>query len=396
MRLLFLSSEFPPGPGGIGTHAHQLARRLTVMGWEVVMVTPQSYTSKDEVESFNRLQPFNVVSLRQLPFAPVKAVYRWVVASRLIGKWRPQVILASGDREVYLGARLARHYRLPWVAVEHGRIPPRWERPLKRRSFREANAVVCVSRYTAQKLLDLGVNPRHLRVIPNGADIKRLSESDERDHSVLLETMGLSGKRILLTVGSVTDRKGQDVVIRALPRVLQRMPNTHYLMAGLPAKQKEFTKIAEELGVAGHVHFLGHVDNRTLSDLFNSCDLFIMTSRHTADEFEGFGIASVEAALCGKPSIVSMNSGLAEAIVDGETGLGVPEEDEAATADKVLSLLEDEGRRQTMGNAARLHALTEQTWEKRAAEYDSLFRDILRAADLPSGYGTHEKAAARS
>lgn len=387
MRLLFLSSEFPPGPGGIGTHAYQLAHHLSQMGWEVLVVTPQSYSSKDEIEAFNVSQPFKIVSLSSMRGAPLKAVYRWRVVSRWIKEWKPDVLLASGDRDVYLAAQLAKRHKFPWVAVEHGRIPPRWERGLKRWSFQQATTVVCVSEYTSERLRELGVRPRDLRLIPNGADVKRFEILSEHDSANFRAELGFNGQPILLTVGSVTDRKGQDVVIRALPRVLEKVPDTHYIAAGLPIKQREFTKLAHDLGVDDRVHFLGQVDNRTLLGLLNCCDVFVMTSRHTADEFEGYGIAVVEAALCGKPAVVSTDSGLAEAIVDGETGLGVPENDAVATAERIISLLTDEEQRQRMGQAARVRALREQSWEHRASEYDAVLRVAAAKHSIPELVG---------
>jgi phosphatidylinositol alpha-1,6-mannosyltransferase len=102
-----------------------------------------------------------------------------------------------------------------------------------------------------------------------------------------------------------------------------------------------------------------------------------MTSQHTATgDFEGFGIAVVEAALCGKPAVVSGNSGLEEAVVDGETAFVVPQSDPVATAGALMSLLADEPLRIRFGKAARQRAMAEQTWAARAAAYDQLLRTV--------------------
>jgi phosphatidylinositol alpha-1,6-mannosyltransferase len=377
MRLLLLTSEFPPGPGGIGTHAHQLARQFLGLGWEVAIITSQNYAAAADIEAFNQAQPFPVVRLSNLRGAPLKAAYRWRIASRWIRGWQPDIMLASGDRDVLLGAQLARRYRLPWVAVEHGRIPPRWERPLKLWAFQQATSVVSVSRYSWQRLLLLGVSPRSGRVITNGADAARFKTMNPQEVMKFKAGAGLNQGRILLTVGNVTDRKGQDIVIRALPKIIEQVPDAHYFMAGLPTKEKQFARLARELGVASHVHFLGQVDDDKLLGLYNSCDVFVMMSRHTVDEFEGFGIAVVEAALCGKPAVVSGDSGLAEAIDDGVTGFAVPEGNERATAEAIISLLRDDTLRRRMGAAAQRRALAQQTWVQCAQQYDALFRNLL-------------------
>ena len=186
----------------------------------------------------------------------------------------------------------------------------------------------------------------------------------------------------MLTVGNVTDRKGQDIVIRSLPFILKEQPNAQYLIVGKPTKKNEFTELAKKLGVADHVHFQGRADADALLRYFNSCDIFVMTSRYTADgDFEGYGIVVLEAALCGKPSVVSANSGLIEAITDGETGLSVPENDPTKTAEAILSLLSNSDRRIKMGTLARKRTLEERTWKHRAAEYDSFLRGLLYRPD---------------
>jgi phosphatidylinositol alpha-1,6-mannosyltransferase len=229
----------------------------------------------------------------------------------------------------------------------------------------------------------LGVSPRSGRVITNGADAAKFRIINPQEAMEFKAGAGLNQKRILLTVGNVSDRKGQDVVIRALPGIITQVPDAHYFMAGLPTKEKEFGRLAHQLGVASHVHFLGPVDDARLVGLLNCCDVFVMMSRHTVDEFEGFGIAVVEAALCGKPAVVSQDSGLSEAIDDGVTGLSVPEGDERATAEAIISLLQNDTLRTRMGAAAQRRALAQQTWVQCAKQYDALFRHLLET-EAPS------------
>jgi phosphatidyl-myo-inositol dimannoside synthase len=385
MRLLIVASEFPPGPGGISTHAQQLTNEFLALGWEVTVITSQHYAAPADIRAFNQAQAFPIISMRRLRGAPVKAAYRWWLTSRCVRRWQPDIVLASGDRDVYLCALLSKRYRLPWVAVEHGRIPPGWERSLKRWAFQQATSVVSVSRYSWQRLLELGVRPRSGRVITNGADAAKFQCLGPEKVVEFRSRAGLNRERILLTVGNVSDRKGQDVVIRALPRILKDVPDVDYFMIGLPNKEKQFARLAQQLGVAAHVHFLGPVDDAKLLGWLNCCDVFVMTSRHTAEEFEGFGIAVVEAALCGKPAIVSGNSGLAEAVLDGVSGLVVPEEDEQATADAILTLLQDADLRTEMGKAARKRAREQQTWTYCARQYDKLLRGLVQSdARLPT------------
>jgi phosphatidylinositol alpha-1,6-mannosyltransferase len=380
MRLLLLSSEFPPGPGGIGTLAYQLARNLRQMGWQVVVITRQDYASEREIEAFNEQRNFRIMRLRPMGRGLKEAIHRWRVISRWLNSWKPDIMLACGQRMVWLSALLARYHQKPWVSIGIGTEFGEhlfWQRALTRWSYQQADAVASISHYTRKQMLDMGIQPRKELVISLGADDTRFGVLPDERRQAFRAKQGFDGEHILLTVGNVTERKGQDIVIRAMPHVLERFPDTYYLVVGLPTKGEEFLTLAHKLGVEGHVRFYGRVDTNTLADLYNVCDIFIMTSRHKDGDFEGFGIAAVEAALCAKPAIVAANSGLIEAILPGETGLVIPEDDEIATAKAILALLEDEGKRHKMGKAARRRALREQTWEWVGREYHRLLCDLL-------------------
>lgn len=381
-RLLLLSSEFPPGPGGIGTHAFQLARHLTRLGWSVRVLSPQSYVAAHQRDAFNRRQPFDVVPL------PERDAGRrwWAERARLIRAGirdhRPLLMVASGNRALWTAAAAGAVYRLPWVAIGHGSeflVPSRIANLATRQAIAGAAVTVAVSHFTAG-LIRAAARPRRLVVIPNAADGERFRPGSAS--AALRQKWNLGDARVLLTVGQVSERKAQDVVIRALPRILAARPDTIYVMAGLPRRRPEFEALAAELGVADRVRFVGMISDEELPAAYQLADVFVLVSRRAADgDVEGFGIVVQEAALCGAPAVVSRDCGLTEAIVEGETGLSVPPDDPAATAVAVLALLDDETRRREMGRRAREAAQTA-TWAERALLYDELLRSLLPAVPV--------------
>jgi phosphatidyl-myo-inositol dimannoside synthase len=380
MRLMLVSSEFPPGPGGIGTHAYHVANQLRKHGWDVAVIAAQDYVCLDEVRQFNQQQPFPVFSLRHVPGALLEAIYRTFVITFRMLRWPPDIIVASGARFVWLVSWLAKWYRIPCVAIGHGTefgTTVRWEQWLTRRSFGRASGVVCVSQYTQKRMLEMGIQPKRSTIIPNGADATKFTLLSSQVIEPFRSAAGLKGKQVILTVGNVTRRKGQDIVIRALPSILEKRPNVVYLIVGLPTEQAEFAQLAAKLGVADYVHFLGKVSSDDLVRYLSICDVFVMTSRHAGGDFEGYGIAVLEAAFCGKPAVVSANSGLKEVILDGQTGIGVPEDDPNRTARALLTLLEHDQKRKQMGEAARQRALREQSWVHRAQAYDVFLRKLI-------------------
>lgn len=398
MRVLFVSSEFPPGPGGIGTHAYQVSFGLSGLGWEPVVLAPQDYATESEIESFNAAQPFPVVRFRRVAGPPLEAIYREAVLSRWIRRHRPHALLASGSRSVLLAASRWSGRSVPWIAIGHGsELGPLGglEARALRWAFGRATSVVCVSEFTRGRMREAGVRPREDSIIPNGADPERFRRLPKEDARAARRELELEGARILITVGNVTERKGQDVVVRALPAILRGEPRAHYVVVGLPTRGDELRDLARSLGVGDRVHLLGRVESDRLARLLNGADLFVMTSRRTAQgEVEGYGIAAVEAALCGLPSVVAGGSGLAEAVNDGETGLVVPPEDPAATARAVLSLLRDEAARQAMGERARRRAEREQTWERCASRYAEALERLCRESGSLDRRGSLGRSAA--
>ena len=381
MRLLLLSTEFPPGPGGIGTHAYHLALNLQHLGWEVTVMASQDYAHEDEIHAFNRAQPFKVIHLLSTPGAMRRLWARYRTISRKINDWQPDVIMGSGSRQVWMAAFLAKYHRKASVAIGHGSefgFTNYWMRRITQWAFESVDAVICVSQYTANFMYEAGINPRRLMVIPNGADANLFKRLPPTDLEGFRREKNIPEGLLLLTVGNVTERKGQDVVIRAMPHVLKQVPNTHYLIAGLPSQKENFLALACELGVEEHIHFLGRVSSEDLLKYINVCDIFVMTSKYTAEgDFEGYGIAVVEAALCGKPAVVSDNSGLAEAIVDQQTGLLAHQNDPISTAEALITLLQDDMKRREIGESAYKRAYTKQTWEQRSMEYHHFLNEFV-------------------
>lgn len=380
MRVVIVSTEFPPGPGGIGTHAFEVARHLEALGHAVIVVTSQDYAPADEVASFNRAQRFRIVRLAYQGSVWRKAWGRLTRILDVIEEARPDVLLATGQRAAWLTAMAAAKKRVPWLAVGHGTefaSRKALDRIISRAAYTRADGVVCVSRFTDREMRQLGIRPKRAWLVHNGADPERFRRLPPAEVEAYVASIGLKGKRLIVTVGRVCERKGQQVVIRALPGVLARVPDVHYVVAGLPEQREAFEALARAEGVLDHVHFLGRTAPEDVVRLLNACELFVMTSTRTRDgDIEGFGIAVIEAALCGVPAVVSRGSGLTEAIVEGQTGVSVPEGDVNATAEALVSLLTDDAARRRMGLAAQQRAGASHTWSHVAKRFEESLGEI--------------------
>jgi phosphatidylinositol alpha-1,6-mannosyltransferase len=247
---------------------------------------------------------------------------------------------------------------------------------LNRWAFGSARQVIAISQRTRQLMVDADIPASKIVVVPCGADAGLFYPGLQTDR--LRARLGIGGSRVILTVGQLSERKAQDVVIRALPRVLQAHPHVVYVMVGLPTRRTELERLARDLGVGECLVFAGVVPTDELPYYYNLADLFVLPSRTARGQVEGYGIVAAEAALCSVPVVVSRDSGFAEAATDGESaspprwGLVTPD-DAFEMADVIVRLLGDDALSADMGGAGRRYILDTATWARRMERY----RDIL-------------------
>ena len=385
MKLLMLSIEFPPGPGGLGTQAYQAALHLSELGWEVRVLTPQDHVDRATQIQFNAAQPFGVRTLSHVEPPLWEGVCRLLVAVWMMIRRRPDVLVAVGKQSVWLGAALSVLTGVPLAAFGSGSEftgRSRLDARLNRWAFGRARHVIVVSQYTRTLMAAAGIrgasgaDAAKVTLVPNGADARRYRPGIVTDG--LRARLGIGKQRVLLTVGQLSERKAQDVVIRALPAILTKHPDVIYVLVGLPTRAQELERLAQDLGVREHVLITGTVPVDELVLYYNLADLFVLVSRRTEEgNVEGYGIVVSEAALCGVPAVVSSGCGLEEAVLGGRTALLVEPDDPRATAAAILSLLSDDSARREMGAAARERVLETGTWAQRAAVYGRILRRVV-------------------
>lgn len=234
------------------------------------------------------------------------------------------------------------------------------ERPIPL-AFRGLESVA-VSESTRDDLVARGLDRSGITVIPNGIDLERYTPEPE----------GLRFERpTLLYLGRLKRYKGVDLILRALPAVAAAHPDVRLVVGGKGDHAAALRALAERLGVAERVEFAGFVSEEEKLRLFRKSWVHVLTSPK-----EGWGIANMEAAACGTPTVSSDAPGLRESVVDGTTGLLVPHGDVAALADALIRLVGDPGERDRMGEAARGFARTF-SWDASADAMEAHLRRVV-------------------
>ncbi len=252
-------------------------------------------------------------------------------------------------------------FRTPFWVTCHGIEAWRRLPSVERLALRCADRVIPVSRFTAEKIAEVNGVPRQKITILYNAVTNEFADR-LASHNGSPDALSTNGnKKGLLSVGMLSKTyKGFDTVIRALPTVLEIIPDLRYTVAGGGDDKERLSKIAIDLGVAEHVEFVGEVSDSELAERYRACDVFVLPSRlrqlNGNWEGEGFGRVYVEAALAGKPVVGSQGGGAAEAVLHGKTGLLVDSSSVPAVAGGLLALLQNAELAAKMGREGKCWA----------------------------------------
>jgi phosphatidylinositol alpha-1,6-mannosyltransferase len=186
------------------------------------------------------------------------------------------------------------------------------------------------------------------------------------DASGLRRTLGLADRPVVVCVSRLMPRKGQDVLIKALPRIRRQVPDTALLLVGGGPHRSALERLARDTNMAPHVVLTGSVPLETLPAHYAAGDVFAMPcrTRHLGLDVEGLGIVYLEASATGLPVVAGRSGGAPDAVVAGTTGEVVDGLDVAQVADTVATLLDDSDRRRRYGAAGREWVERRWTWDE--------------------------------
>ncbi|QFG24960.1 glycosyltransferase family 4 protein [Actinomadura sp. WMMB 499] len=347
-RRLIVTNDFPPRRGGIETFVFEVARRFP----------------PDEVVVYTSAEPGGAEFDRGLPFPVVRDRARTLLPTPRVARTARRLIRAHGCDLVWFGAAaplglLAGRLGVPSIATTHGHevwwagVPG--ARGVLRRIGARADAVTYLTEYTRRRIAPaLGVDARLERLVP-GVDPDVFHP--DADGTAVRRRFGLGDRPVVLTVSRLVARKGQDRLIRALPRVREVVAGATLLIVGDGPREARLRRAAGE-GVV----FAGPVPHAELPPFYAAADAFAMPcrSRRLGLETEGLGIVFLEAAAAGLPVLAGDSGGAPETVRHGETGYVVDPASVEEIAGRLVDLLVCPG---AMGEKGRERARDEWSWD---------------------------------
>jgi phosphatidylinositol alpha-1,6-mannosyltransferase len=371
MKVLVVTNDFPPRPGGIQAFVHSLASRLEPSD---VVVYASAWSG---AAAFDAAQAFPVVRHPTSLMLPTPTVYRRAVAlardhgcdSVWFGAAAPLALLSAPLRHADVGIRRT-------VASTHGHevgwalLPG--SRQLLRRIGSTTDVVTYLGNYTRRRL-EPALGPHAtLAQLPSGVDSAVFHP--DAGGGEIRRRHGLTDRPVVVCVSRLVPRKGQDILIRAMPELRRRVPGLALLIVGGGPYRDTLARLAREHDVERDVVLTGSVPWEELPAHYAAGDVFSMPcrTRRGGLEVEGLGIVYLEANATGLPVVAGDSGGSPDAVREGETGFVVDGKDVRAVTEALVPLLADEGLRQRMGATGREWVEQRWRWEAIAARLHGL------------------------
>lgn len=358
--VVYVSRRFPPSVGGM--------QRL----------------SAELVQALGARLPLRAAawggSQALLPFVMPGLLARaalWLVRARASGR-RP-VLLAGDGVLTPFALATGRVLGVPVACVLHGLdfvyphvlfqavVPP---------AVRHADLVIAISQHVRQLAIAGGVRSERCIAVPCAIQPDPLPDRREARRALAAQVDGIDEDRpLLLTVGRLVARKGVAGFLEtAFPAILGGVPDALYVVAGSGPELERVRAAAAPL--ANNVRLVAHVDDRTRSALYAAADLMILPNRQVPGDAEGFGLVAIEAAHAGLPVAAYAVEGIAESVVDGESGVLVSPGQWRELAEVAVGLLRDRAALADLARTARETAEARFSWSTAGDQYAQVLRSI--------------------
>lgn len=363
MKILFLSTH--ANTGGITSYLLTLTNGLIRQGHEVHLIT----SGGDQIETFQRLGvKMFILNFKTKSELDPKIYLALFPLKKYIQEHKIDVIHAQTRVTQVMGQCLKIMTGKFYVSTCHGFFKPR----LSRKFFPcWGDRVIAISSQVQEHLQnDFGLAPQKVVLIENGIDLEMFPVADEALRKIKRNAFQLGAEPTIGIIARLSEVKGQDILINAMPQILKIFPNAKLLIVGQGKTENELRMLVKDLNLTNHVRFYPVV-NRT-SEMLPLFDIFCMPSRQ-----EGLGLSIMEAQAMGLAVVASKVGGIPSLIEHDKTGLLVKSENPDALAHAIVSLLQNKSKAQAMGTAARRFIEEKYSARKMVNKTEELYKKII-------------------
>lgn len=375
-RILLVTNDFPPRRGGIQSYLENLVDELVAAGEHTLTVYAPTWKDSQAYDRHAAEVGYQVVRHPTSLMVPEPSVARRM--RRLIEQHEIDTVWFGAAAPLALLSPLARSAGAGRViASTHGHEVGWSMLPVARSALRrignDVDVITYISQYTRGRFASAFGPRAALEHLAPGVDTERF-EPNSVARAELRARYGLGNRPVVVCLSRLVPRKGQDMLIRALPTIRERVDGAALVIVGGGPYRETLHRLAHEFGVADHVVFTDGVPSEELAAHHAMADVFAMPcrTRGAGLDVEGLGIVFLEASATGVPVVAGRSGGAPESVRDGETGLVVDGWDVGAVAAAVGDLLADPDRAAAMGRAGRRWVVEEWQWKARGRKLSRL------------------------
>ena len=362
IKTLLVTNDFPPTVGGIQSYVRDFARELARRVGPESLVVFASTQDAAAARKWDASVPYTVVRWSHRVMLPTPSTAREM--QRLIRTHGIDTVWFGAAAPLALmGPAAKRAGATTVIASTHGHEVGWAKVPIGRNALRDigrsADIVTYISDYTLQRLRPaFGSGPRFV-ALPSGVDTEFFRPATATQRTATRERLGVGDAPLVVCSSRLVARKGQDMLIRALPEVRRQAAGARLVIVGTGPDARRLHAIA-----GAEVVFTGAVPGEQLRDIVAAADVFAMPARTRLGGFdvEGLGIVYLEAQACGVP-VVAGRSGGAPETVTPESGVVVDGRDTNEVARAIGGMLVDARGRARMGAAGRAHVAERFSWD---------------------------------
>jgi len=378
VKSLLVTLDYPPQVGGVAVYYEHLADEFP--DGSALVLTVAEVNGK-------KIQETHGVIRRALLFKSKLFWPKWLPLLWQIWKITRQnkIKLIQVGQILPVGTAayiLNKFFKIPYMVYCHGMDvmtasqSPR-KKILARKILKNSEFIAANSEFTKEKILEYGVRPQNVTIVYPCPNMKLRREVLPEEIEALRNKCGLLNKKIILTTGRLVERKGHDVVLGALHKLKESVPEAHYVIIGEGPMEEVVKQMVKTLGLEDSVSLIGKVSDYELAAWYEICDVFVMISRQLKNEdAEGFGIVYLEANMFGKPVIAGKSGGVAEAVLDNETGILVEPTDQHEIISAMEKLLKNPKEAKRLGENGRQRVEQNFQWNKQAQSLIALIQKL--------------------
>ncbi|MFW6278876.1 MAG: glycosyltransferase family 4 protein [Bacillota bacterium] len=386
LNILMFSWEYPPiSHGGLARHVKDLSEALVEKGHSLYVITQ----GDDSIPKQENVNGVNVIRTNRVRISPNNFIdeilqlnYQLVEEAIKLKQTIGNIDLVHGhDWLVFWAAKVFKHsWQKPLVytihATESGRNQgiyndmQRYINDIEWYAGFEAWKVIVCSDYMKEEVQGLFQIPEDkIAVIKNGVNPANF----QADYSEEFRSKYATPQEdIIFYIGRIVREKGIQVLIQALPKILEDNPSTKLVIAGKGNFLEELKSQAQYLGIADRIFFTGFVSDEERNKLYQVSDVAVFPSL-----YEPFGIVALESMAAGTPTVVSDIGGMGEFIKDGVNGIKVEPNNPFQLAEAVKYILNDEQKAQKIIDRGLEIVEEEYDWAGIAAKTLQVYREVI-------------------